>query len=106
MYFASGFGIPTPAQSHVTDALLYMAPPKFPTSHIAAPAQMNATDAVVMALFHELHQKHLFFSVFYCTKSAVIFPRIVSKRMRKANFYLLYEIKQSEVTKDIYLTCV
>ena len=38
-----------------------MAPPTFPTSHIAAPAQMHATDAVVMALFHELHQKHLFF---------------------------------------------
>ena len=50
-YSASGFCITAPAQSHVTDALVYMAPPTAPAPHITAPAQPHATDAVATALF-------------------------------------------------------
>ena len=51
-HFANGFRITAPAQSHVTDALVYMAPPTAPAPHITAPAQPHATDAVVYtALF-------------------------------------------------------
>ena len=51
MYSASGFRITAPAQSHVTDALVYTAPPTAPAPHITAPAQPHETDAVAMALF-------------------------------------------------------
>ena len=52
MYSASGFRTTAPAQSHVTDALVYTAPPTAPAPHITAPAQPHATDAVVYtALF-------------------------------------------------------
>ena len=51
MYSASGFRITAPAQSHVTDALVYTAPPTAPALHITAPAQPHATDAVATALF-------------------------------------------------------
>ena len=50
MYSASGFRITAPAQSHVTDALVYTAPPTAPAPHITAPAQPHATDAVATAL--------------------------------------------------------
>ena len=43
----SGFRITAPARSHVTDALVYMAPPTAPAPHITAPAQLHATDAVI-----------------------------------------------------------
>ena len=51
MYSASGFRITAPAQSHVTDALVYTAPLTAPAPHITAPAQPHATDAVATALF-------------------------------------------------------
>ena len=51
MYSASDFRITAPAQSHVTDALVYTAPPTAPAPHITAPAQPHATDAVATALF-------------------------------------------------------
>ena len=47
LYSVSGFCITAPAQSHVTDALVYTAPPTAPAPHITAPAQPHATDAVV-----------------------------------------------------------
>ena len=51
MYSVSSFGITAPAQSHVTDALVYTAPPTAPAPHITAPSQLHATDAVVTAMF-------------------------------------------------------
>ena len=43
-HFASGFRVTAPAQSHVTDAVVYMATP---TPHNTTPAQTHTTDTVM-----------------------------------------------------------
>ena len=56
MFSANSYYITAPAQMHVTDARMYMAPPMAPAIHITAPAQPHATKAVAMALFNSFLQ--------------------------------------------------
>ena len=46
-HFASGFRITAPAQSHFTDAVVYMEPTATPTPQITTPAQTHTTDTVM-----------------------------------------------------------